>query len=42
MGLISQRRHSIAAAYLVPLFCYCGIALYSFVGVRMKRKDVIL
>jgi MFS transporter, FHS family, L-fucose permease len=42
MGLISQTQHSIAEAYLVPLFCYCGIALYSFVGVRMKRRDVIL
>jgi FHS family L-fucose permease-like MFS transporter len=40
MGWISQTRHSIAAAYMVPLFCYCGIALYSFVGVRMKRREV--
>ncbi len=38
MGWISQTQHSIARAYMVPLFCYCGIALYSFVGVRMKRK----
>jgi MFS transporter, FHS family, L-fucose permease len=38
MGLISQTRHSIAQAYLVPLFCYCGIALYAFVGVRLKRR----
>jgi FHS family L-fucose permease-like MFS transporter len=42
MGLISQTQHSIAEAYLVPLCCYCGIALYSFIGVRMKRRDVIL
>jgi MFS transporter, FHS family, L-fucose permease len=39
MGWISQTQHSIAAAYMVPLFCYCGIALYSFVGVRMKRRE---
>ncbi len=42
MGLISQTQHSIAAAYMVPLLCYCGIALYSFVGVRMKRREVTL
>jgi FHS family L-fucose permease-like MFS transporter len=39
MGWISQTQHSIAKAYMVPLFCYCGIALYSFVGVRMKRRE---
>src|SRR5271155_4233233 len=39
MGWISQTQHSIAQAYMVPLFCYCGIALYSFVGVRMKRRE---
>jgi FHS family L-fucose permease-like MFS transporter len=39
MGWISQTQHSIAQAYMVPLFCYCGIALYSFIGVRMKRKE---
>jgi MFS transporter, FHS family, L-fucose permease len=39
MGWISQTQHSIAEAYMVPLFCYCGTALYSFVGVRMKRRE---
>ena len=39
MGWISQTQHSIAKAYMVPLFCYCGIALYSFVGVRMKPRE---
>ena len=39
MGWISQTQHSIAEAYMVPLLCYCGIALYSFVGVRMKRRE---
>jgi MFS transporter, FHS family, L-fucose permease len=38
MGWISQTQHSIAKAYMVPLFCYCGIALYSFVGVRLKPR----
>jgi FHS family L-fucose permease-like MFS transporter len=37
MGWISQTQHSIARAYLVPLVCYCAIALYSFIGVRLKR-----
>jgi FHS family L-fucose permease-like MFS transporter len=41
MGWISQTQHSIAHAYLVPLFCYCGIALYAFLGVRMKRREVL-
>jgi FHS family L-fucose permease-like MFS transporter len=40
MGWIAQTQHSIARAYLVPLVCYCFIALYSFVGVRMKRREV--
>jgi MFS transporter, FHS family, L-fucose permease len=40
MGLISQTRHSIAEAYLVPFFCYCGIALYAFFGVRLKRREL--
>jgi MFS transporter, FHS family, L-fucose permease len=39
MGWVSQTQHSIARAYLVPFFCYCGIALYSFTGVRMKRRE---
>jgi FHS family L-fucose permease-like MFS transporter len=39
MGWISQTQHSIAEAYMVPLFCYCGIALYSFLGARMKRRE---
>jgi MFS transporter, FHS family, L-fucose permease len=39
MGWVSQTQHSIAKAYLVPFFCYCGIALYSFIGVRMKRRE---
>jgi MFS transporter, FHS family, L-fucose permease len=41
MGWISQNQHSIARAYLVPLFCYCVIALYSFVGVRLKRQEAV-
>jgi FHS family L-fucose permease-like MFS transporter len=41
MGWISQTQHSIAEAYMVPLFCYCGIALYSFVGVRMERRETL-
>ncbi len=39
MGWVSETQHSIARAYLVPLLCYCGIALYSFVGVKLKRRE---
>jgi len=41
MGWISQTQHSIARAYMVPFLCYCGIALYSFVGVHMKRRQTV-
>jgi len=36
MGFISEKVHSIAWAYVVPLFCYIVIALYSFVGSRFR------
>ncbi len=39
MGWVAETQHSIARAYLVPLLCYCGIALYSFVGVKLKRRE---
>jgi FHS family L-fucose permease-like MFS transporter len=38
MGWISQTQHSIARAYMVPLIAYCGIAVYSFIGVNLKRR----
>ena len=41
MGWISQTRHSVAVAYLVPLFAYCAVALYSFFGVGLKRRVAI-
>ena len=41
MGWISESQHSIARAYLVPLVCFCGIALYSFVGSRLKPRVVV-
>jgi FHS family L-fucose permease-like MFS transporter len=34
MGLISEKFHSVAIAYLVPLVSYIAIALYSFFGSR--------
>ena len=37
MGLISEKFHSIAWAYLVPLFSYIVIALYSFFGSRQAQ-----
>jgi MFS transporter, FHS family, L-fucose permease len=41
MGWISQTQHSIAQAYLVPLGCYLVIAIYSFVGTRLKRTEAL-
>ena len=40
MGWLAQTRHTIAAAYMVPLLAYCGIAWYSFVGVRLKPRPI--
>ncbi len=37
MGFISETFHSIAWAYLVPLFSYIVIALYSFFGSRQAE-----
>ena len=34
MGFISEKFHSVAWAYTVPLFAYIAIALYSFFGAR--------
>jgi FHS family L-fucose permease-like MFS transporter len=39
MGWISQVTHSIAEAYLVPLVCYVVVALYSFVGHRLGKRE---
>jgi len=36
MGFISERFHSIALAYSVPLIAYFVIALYSFFGARER------
>jgi FHS family L-fucose permease-like MFS transporter len=36
MGFISERFHSVASAYVVPLFCYIVIAFYSFFGSRSR------
>ncbi|HEV2274481.1 MAG TPA: L-fucose:H+ symporter permease [Acidobacteriaceae bacterium] len=41
MGLVSQSTHSIAVAYLVPLSCYCVVALYSFLGDRLHRGQTL-
>jgi FHS family L-fucose permease-like MFS transporter len=39
MGLISETFHSIAWAYVVPLFSYIVIALYSFFGSRRAEAN---
>lgn len=38
MGLISERAHSIALAYMVPLVAYAGVALYSFWGTEIPAR----
>ena len=40
MGLISEKFHSVAFAYSVPLLAYVLIAFYSFMGA--KRRDIKL
>ncbi len=37
MGWISESSQSVAIAYLVPLFSYLGVALYSFFGSGIHR-----
>src|ERR1700736_4768418 len=41
MGFISEKTHSLAIAYSVPLFAYLIIALYSFWGSQPKNANVI-
>jgi MFS transporter, FHS family, L-fucose permease len=36
MGLISERAHSLALAYSIPLLAYIYVAIYSFAGARQK------
>ena len=37
MALVAELSKSLASAYLVPLFCYIVIAVYSFVGARRTQ-----
>jgi FHS family L-fucose permease-like MFS transporter len=41
MGLISERFHSLALAYSVPLIAYVVIALYSFFGARERGTQTV-
>lgn len=42
MGLISEARHSIAPAYVVPLVAYVVIAVYAFAGAKpWSSKDIV-
>jgi FHS family L-fucose permease-like MFS transporter len=41
MGYISERTHSLALAYSVPLFAYLIIALYSFWGSQQRNANPI-
>jgi FHS family L-fucose permease-like MFS transporter len=40
MGLVSETTKSIAIAYSVPLLCYVGVALYSFLGSGVHRTSI--
>jgi len=40
MGWIAQTTHRISTAYMVPLGCYCIVALYSFVWDHFARRDI--
>jgi FHS family L-fucose permease-like MFS transporter len=41
MGLISEKTHSLALAYSVPLVAYVFIAFYSFWGSHQRRTNAI-
>ena len=41
MGLVSERAHSLALSYSVPLVAYVCIALYSFFGSSPKLREVL-
>jgi MFS transporter, FHS family, L-fucose permease len=41
MGFISEKTHSLALAYSVPLFAYTIIALYSFWGSQQRNANLI-
>jgi FHS family L-fucose permease-like MFS transporter len=40
MGLISEKFHSVALGYTVPLFAYVLIALYSFMGAKQRSAEM--
>jgi len=43
MGLINDRTHSIALAYLVPLAGYLSVAAYAFLGsTRVRPAEAAL
>jgi MFS transporter, FHS family, L-fucose permease len=42
MGWIAQASQRIALAYLVPLGCYCFVALYSILWPYLRRKNAVL
>jgi fucose permease len=41
MGFLSEKTHSLALAYSVPLLAYLVIALYSFWGSRPRVANAI-
>jgi fucose permease len=41
MGWISEKTHSLALAYLVPLVAYIVIAIYSFLGSQPPGSKAI-
>lgn len=39
MGLIAEKSHSLALAYVVPLVCYAFIIYYSLVGAKVRSAN---
>jgi FHS family L-fucose permease-like MFS transporter len=42
MGFISERTHSLAQAYSIPLLAYLIIAVYSFWGAQRRNTNFIV
>jgi FHS family L-fucose permease-like MFS transporter len=42
MGLLSERTHSLASAYFIPLGAYVGVGLYAIWGAKIRGGDPIL
>jgi FHS family L-fucose permease-like MFS transporter len=41
MGLVSEKFHSLALAYVIPLIAYLYIAVYSYLGLQRSQQSAI-